>query len=111
VFYNTIWRQVGIATVGGMVGHGLRFLALQAGCKLESATFLGGIAVGVVSGWVTRSGKTPVAVIAFAGVVTMMPGLHIYRALGDALQLARSMRRTRQRWPGTSGMRRKRALW
>jgi uncharacterized membrane protein YjjP (DUF1212 family) len=89
VFYNTAWRQVGMAAVGGMAGHGLRFLALEAGCTLEAATFLGGLAVGVVSAWIARSGKTPVAVIAFAGAVTMMPGLPIYRALGGALQLAR----------------------
>ena len=89
VFYNTAWRQVGMAAVGGMAGHGLRFLALEAGCRLEAATFLGGLAVGVVSGWMARSGKTPVAVIAFAGAVTMMPGLDIYRALAGALQLAR----------------------
>jgi uncharacterized membrane protein YjjP (DUF1212 family) len=89
VFYNTAWRQVGMAVVGGMAGHGLRFLALEGGCRLEVATFVGGLAVGVVAGWMARSGKTPVAVLAFAGAVTMMPGLHIYRALGGALQLAR----------------------
>jgi uncharacterized membrane protein YjjB (DUF3815 family) len=89
VLYNTVWRQVAMAALGGMAGHGLRFLALEAGCRLEVATFLGGLAVGVVSGWTARSSKTPFAVIAFAGAVTMMPGLHIYRALGGALQLAR----------------------
>jgi uncharacterized membrane protein YjjP (DUF1212 family) len=89
VFYNTAWQHVVMAAVGGMAGHGLRFLALEAGCRLEAATFLGGLAVGVVSGWMARSGKTPVAVIAFAGAVTMMPGLQIYRALGGAVQLAR----------------------
>jgi uncharacterized membrane protein YjjP (DUF1212 family) len=94
VFYNTPWRQVGLAAVGGMVGHGLRFLALEAGCRLEAATFLGGLAVGVVSGWMARSSKTPVAVIAFAGAVTMMPGLQIYRALGGTLQLVRLMNET-----------------
>jgi uncharacterized membrane protein YjjB (DUF3815 family) len=31
----------------------------------------------------------PVAVIAFAGAVTMIPGLQIYRALAGALRLAR----------------------
>jgi uncharacterized membrane protein YjjP (DUF1212 family) len=89
VFYNTGWRQVGLAAVGGMAGHGLRFLALEADCRPEAAAFLGGLAVGVVSGWLARSGKTPLAVIAFAGAVTMMPGLDMYRALGGALQLAR----------------------
>jgi uncharacterized membrane protein YjjB (DUF3815 family) len=89
VFYNTAWRQIWMAALGGMVGHGLRFLALETGCRLEAATFLGGLAVGVISAWMARSSKTPVAVIAFAGAVTMIPGLSLYRALAGALQLAR----------------------
>jgi uncharacterized membrane protein YjjP (DUF1212 family) len=89
VFYNTAWAQLWMAAVGGMGGHGLRFLALEAGCRLEAATFLGGLAVGAVSAWMAWAGRVPVAVIAFAGAVTMMPGLHIYRALGGAAGLAR----------------------
>ena len=89
VFYNTAWRQLWMATVPGMAGHGLRFLVLEAGWRLPAATFLGGLAVGVISAWMARSRKMPVAVIAFAGAVTMIPGLHLYRALGGALQLAR----------------------
>jgi uncharacterized membrane protein YjjP (DUF1212 family) len=89
VFYNTPWRHLWMAAAGGMVGHGLRFLALEAGCRLDAATFLGGLAVGVVSAWMARSSKAPVAVIAFAGAVTMIPGLSLYRALAGALQLAR----------------------
>ncbi len=89
VFYNTAWRQLGLAVLGGMAGHGLRYLALKAGLGLEAATFLGGLAVGAISAWVARSDRAPVAVIAFAGAVTMIPGLSLYRALGGAVQLAR----------------------
>jgi uncharacterized membrane protein YjjP (DUF1212 family) len=89
VFYNTAWRHLWMAILGGMTGHGLRFLALEAGCQLEVATFLGGLAVGVISAWFARSRNLPVAVIAFAGAVTMIPGLSLYRALVGALQLAR----------------------
>jgi uncharacterized membrane protein YjjP (DUF1212 family) len=89
VFYNTPWRRLWMAAAGGMVGHGLRFLALQAGCGLEAATFLGGLAVGVIAAWMARFSKTPVAVIAFAGAVTMIPGLSLYRALAGAVQLGR----------------------
>jgi uncharacterized membrane protein YjjB (DUF3815 family) len=89
VFYNTARRHLGMATVGGMAAHGLRFLALEAGCSLQAATFLGGLTVGALSAWMARFGKAPVAVLAFAGAVTMVPGLSLYRALGGALQLAR----------------------
>jgi uncharacterized membrane protein YjjP (DUF1212 family) len=88
VFYNTAWRHVGMAALGGMAGHGLRYLALESHANLETATFLGGLAVGIISGGMARSGKVPVAVVAFAGAVTMIPGLNLYRALAGARQLA-----------------------
>jgi uncharacterized membrane protein YjjP (DUF1212 family) len=88
MYYNAAWPHIGMAMLGGMVGHGLRFLALEAGWRLEAATFVGGLAVGAVCALIGRSYKTPFAVIAFAGAVTMMPGMQMYRALGGALQLA-----------------------
>jgi len=88
MFYNASWPQIGMAIAGGMIGHGLRYVALEAGCRLEVATFVGSIAVGVIAAFIARNYKTPFAVIAFAGAVTMMPGLQMYRALGGALQLA-----------------------
>src|SRR5262249_9613476 len=89
VFYNTSWRVLWLPILGGMAGHGLRFLALEAGWGLLAATFLGGLTVGVASAWMARSRKLPVAVIGFAGAVTMIPGLHIYRALAGGVRLAR----------------------
>jgi uncharacterized membrane protein YjjB (DUF3815 family) len=88
-FYNTAWTHTGLAAVGGMIGHGLRFLALEEGWRLDGATFLGGLAVGIVAAWIARAYKLPVAVISFAGAVTMMPGMQMYRALGGALRSAR----------------------
>jgi uncharacterized membrane protein YjjP (DUF1212 family) len=89
LFYNTAWQHLWMAILGGMTGHGLRFIALESGCRLEAATFLGGLAVGVISAWIARSRKLPVAVISFAGAVTMIPGLSLYRALVGAVQLGR----------------------
>jgi uncharacterized membrane protein YjjP (DUF1212 family) len=94
VFYNTPWHLLGTAALLGMAGHGLRFLAVEAGCRLLTATFLGGLAVGGLAAWMAWSRRIPVAIIAFAGAVTMIPGLHMYRALGGALQLARLGERT-----------------
>jgi uncharacterized membrane protein YjjB (DUF3815 family) len=90
MYYNAAWKHIGMAAAGGMVGHGLRYLALGAGCRLELATFVGGFAVGIVAAVIARVCKVPFAVVAFAGAVTMMPGLQMYRSLGGALQLARS---------------------
>ncbi len=89
VFYNTAWGHLWMAAAGGMAGHGLRYLALQAGYPLDTATFAGGLVVGATSACLARWSRTPVAVIAFAGAVTMVPGLDAYRSLGGALRLAR----------------------
>jgi uncharacterized membrane protein YjjP (DUF1212 family) len=87
-YYNAAWPHIGMAMLGGMAGHGLRYLALEAGWRLEAATFVGGLAVGGVCAMIARSYRIPFAVIAFAGAVTMMPGMQMYRALGGSLQLA-----------------------
>src|SRR5262249_9704481 len=66
VFYNTAWRQVGMAAVGGMAGPGFRLLAPERGCRPEAATVLGGPAVGGVPGRRAPACKAPAAVIPFA---------------------------------------------
>lgn len=87
--YNTSWKCLRLAVVGGMLGHGVRFLALQWGAHLEIATFHGGLAVGLAAAFLSRSARVPIAIVAFAGAVTMMPGLMMFRALAGMLQLAR----------------------
>jgi uncharacterized membrane protein YjjP (DUF1212 family) len=89
VFYNATWQQTWLAAIGGAAGHGTRFLALGADYRVEIATLFGGLVVGTVAACIARSHKTPIAVIAFAGAVTMMPGVQMYRALGGAVQLVR----------------------
>jgi uncharacterized membrane protein YjjP (DUF1212 family) len=88
-FFNVPWRQMGLAAIGGMVGHGVRFLTLENGFPLETASFFGGLVVGAIASCVATSIRAPVAVLAFAGAVTMVPGSSFYRALGGALRLAR----------------------
>lgn len=89
MYYNAAWAHIGMAALGGMAGHGLRYLSIEVGCRFEVATFLGGLAVGIISAVIAQVYKVPFAVIAFAGAVTMMPGVQIYRALGGSLQIAR----------------------
>jgi uncharacterized membrane protein YjjB (DUF3815 family) len=89
VYYNAPWRLVQLAAIGGVAGHGIRFLALDAGASLEVATFAGALGVGVISGCLSSWAQASVAGIGFAGAVTMMPGLQLYRALSGAVHLAR----------------------
>ena len=43
----------------------------------------------MIAAWVARSRMLPVAIMAFAGAVTMIPGATLYRALAGAIQIAR----------------------
>jgi hypothetical protein len=82
MFYNAAWAQIAMA------------------------------AVGFVSAFIARSHKLPFAVVAFAGAVTMMPDLQMYRALGGSLQLARvksSADYSPYAWQCISGMRGRRS--
>jgi len=88
LFYNTTWAHAAMAIVGGMIGHGTRYLMLESGWSLITATFLGAFAVGLVSSVIVRLYQVPLAVVAFAGAVTMMPGVQIYRTVSGSLQLA-----------------------
>jgi uncharacterized membrane protein YjjP (DUF1212 family) len=89
LFYNATWQQTLLAAVGGMAGHGARFVALGFAIRVEIATLIGGLVVGAVAAWIGRKRMTPVAVIAFAGAVTMMPGVQMYRALAGTLKVSR----------------------
>jgi uncharacterized membrane protein YjjP (DUF1212 family) len=91
-FFNAPWRQLRMAVIGGMAGHGIRFLMLENAFPLETASFFGGFVVGAISACIAASIRAPVAAMAFAGTVTMIPGSSFYRALGGALRLARQQR-------------------
>lgn len=88
MFYNVALSHLGLAIVGGMLGHGLRYGSIELGANLPTATFFGALVVGAIAALVARSYRVPVAVVAFAGAVTMMPGIQMYRALRGFLQLA-----------------------
>lgn len=89
VFYNAAWRQVGLAAVTGIAGNALRDLALFFEVRLDAATLIGGLAIGMVSAAMALYVRAPVAIIAYAGAVTMLPGTLMYQTLGGMLRLAR----------------------
>jgi len=87
-FYNVRWSRLWMVAIGAMAGHGLRFLLIQRGVRIDLATCLGGLTVGIIAAWMSQRSKAPLAVLAFAGAVTMIPGVTLYRALGGILQIA-----------------------
>lgn len=87
-FYNAPWRVLWTSIICGMVGHGIRYLCLEAGMHLEIATFYACVAIGAMAiRWVS-SMRIPFAAVAFAGAVPMMPGVLMFRAIGGAMDIS-----------------------
>ena len=90
IYYNTPHRVLWVSIVCGMVGHGLRYTGLQNGLSLEMSTLVGCGAIGVMSTAATLRWQLPFSAVAFAGAVTMMPGLFIYESIGNAVRVSGS---------------------
>jgi uncharacterized membrane protein YjjB (DUF3815 family) len=92
IFYNSPWPVLWISIVCGMIGHGTRFVCLEAGFELPLATFFASTAIGVLTGIAVVRPRLSFSSVAFAAAVPMMPGTLIYRSIAGAVALA---------WAGT----------
>lgn len=88
-FYNEPWRVLWISVLCGMVGHGIRFVAMQHGVSQEIATLFACLAIGAMANVAVDRLRLPFAAVAFAGAVPMMPGAFIYQGIEGAMQISR----------------------
>jgi uncharacterized membrane protein YjjP (DUF1212 family) len=86
--FNAPWRVLWISIVGGMVGHGLRFVCLGEGVGLGISTLLACLAIGLISGIAADRRGLPFGALAFASAVPMMPGAFIYEGLAGAVTMS-----------------------
>jgi uncharacterized membrane protein YjjP (DUF1212 family) len=87
-FYNAPWKVLWTSIACGMVGHGIRYLCLQAGMPLEVSTLFACLAIGMMAAKMVDTLNVPFAAIAFAGAVPMMPGVLMFQGIGGAMQIA-----------------------
>ncbi len=71
---------VGAAAIGGL-GLAVNLLVGAVGLGPAGRAFVAALAIGVVAGVVARRGGTPAMVLTVCGIVPMLPGLAIYRAM------------------------------
>jgi len=101
VFFSTPLRMLGAPVAAGMLAHALRWWTLSVGAGVATGALVACLLIGLVMTPVARRFRMPFAAIGFASVVSLIPGVYLFRMMSGLQQLASNSTTTLQLLGGT----------
>ncbi|HEY0300643.1 MAG TPA: threonine/serine exporter family protein, partial [Rhizomicrobium sp.] len=87
-FFSMSWRMLYVPVVIGMVAHAARWaVVVLLGADIAVGALVACLMVGIVVAMISDSMRLPFAGLAFASVVSLIPGVFLFRMAGGLVQL------------------------
>jgi uncharacterized membrane protein YjjP (DUF1212 family) len=87
-FFAMPWRMLPIPILIGMLAHACRWEAISvAGASAETGALVGCLLVGIIITPIADRMRLPFAGLAFASVVSLIPGVFLFRMAGGMVEL------------------------